>query len=295
LTGDHQKTAESIARTVGILPPLEPGNASHLSLVMPANDFDIKEDDEIDAMAELPLVIARCSPETKVRMVQAMHRRNAFCVMTGDGVNDAPALKRANVGIAMGRNGTDVAKEASDMVLTDDNFASIVRAVEEGRRLFDNIQKFLMHLLISNISQVFLLLIGLAFRDIDGNSVFPLAPVEILYANLVTSSFLAIGLGLERAQHDIMLRPPHDLKVGVFTRELIIDKMVYGTIMGSLCLVSSRWETLASESRSNHTYRLHLLPSLTESAQASLERTVTTAGTRLAMLFSELVRPLTLP
>merc|ERR1711939_971148 len=99
-----------------------------------------------------------------------------------------------------------------------------------------NIQKFLMHLLISNISQVFLLLIGLAFRDNDQNSVFPLAPLEILWVNLITSSFLAIGLGLERAQHDIMLRPPHDPSIGVFTREIIIDKMVYGDTMGGQTL-----------------------------------------------------------
>ena len=140
LTGDHQKTAQTIARQVGILPSsYGPGSSS--TLVMAASDFDRLTDAEVDALDELPLVVARCSPETKVRMVQAMHRRKAFCVMTGDGVNDAPALKRANVGIAMGRNGTDVAKEASDMVLTDDNFASIVKAIEEGRRLFDNIQK----------------------------------------------------------------------------------------------------------------------------------------------------------
>jgi potassium/sodium efflux P-type ATPase len=140
LTGDHQKTAQTIARQVGIL-PAEYGPGSSSTLVMAASDFDRLTDAEVDALDELPLVVARCSPETKVRMVQAMHRRKAFCVMTGDGVNDAPALKRANVGIAMGRNGTDVAKEASDMVLTDDNFASIVKAIEEGRRLFDNIQK----------------------------------------------------------------------------------------------------------------------------------------------------------
>jgi potassium/sodium efflux P-type ATPase len=142
LTGDHLKTAQTIARQVGILPSdYGIGPASTSSLVMAASDFDRLTEAEVDALEELPLVVARCSPETKVRMVQAMHRRKAFCVMTGDGVNDAPALKRANVGIAMGRNGTDVAKEASDMVLTDDNFASIVKAIEEGRRLFDNIQK----------------------------------------------------------------------------------------------------------------------------------------------------------
>ncbi|KAJ5212093.1 ATPase P-type K/Mg/Cd/Cu/Zn/Na/Ca/Na/H-transporter [Penicillium cinerascens] len=254
LTGDHIKTATAIASEVGILDRVtamtKPGK-----LVMAADEFDKLTDDEIDSIENLPLVIARCSPATKVRMVEAMHRRQAFCVMTGDGVNDSPALKRADVGIAMGKNGSDVAKEAADMVLTDDNFSSIVKAVEEGRRLFDNIQKvfihvsqlekehtnsqqFLMHLLISNIAQVILLLIALAFKDAGWDSVFPLSPLEILWANLVTSSFLAVGLGLEESQPDIMYRPPHDLRVGVFTRELVVDKMIYGTFMGSLCLVA---------------------------------------------------------
>ncbi|KAL4806217.1 hypothetical protein BDV18DRAFT_139009 [Aspergillus unguis] len=236
LTGDHIRTATAIASEVGILDPVIDAKSSRL--VMAAKEFDRLSDADVDVIEQLPLVIARCSPTTKVRMVEAMHRRGAFCVMTGDGVNDSPALKRADVGIAMGKNGSDVAKEAADMVLTDDNFASIVKAVEEGRRLFDNIQKFLMHLLISNIAQVILLLIALAFKDEEGNSIFPLSPLEILWANLVTSSFLAIGLGLEEAQPDIMYRPPHDLKIGVFTRELITDKMVYGTFMGCLCLVS---------------------------------------------------------
>ncbi|KAJ5167793.1 ATPase P-type K/Mg/Cd/Cu/Zn/Na/Ca/Na/H-transporter [Penicillium canariense] len=237
LTGDHIKTATAIASEVGILDRVA-AIAKSKHLVMAADEFDKLTDDEIDAIEELPLVIARCSPATKVRMVEAMHRRQAFCVMTGDGVNDSPALKRADVGIAMGKNGSDVAKEAADMVLTDDNFSSIVKAVEEGRRLFDNIQKFLMHLLVSNIAQVILLLIALAFKDVGGDSVFPLSPLEILWANLVTSSFLAVGLGLEEAQPDLMYRPPHDLRVGVFTRELIVDKMIYGTFMGSLCLVA---------------------------------------------------------
>lgn len=235
LTGDHIKTATSIAHEVGILGP-NLTTAEAANATMPASAFDALSDAQIDALDRLPLVLARCSPSTKVRMVEALHRRGAYCVMTGDGVNDSPALKKADVGIAMGLNGSDVAKEAADMVLTDDNFASIVTAVEEGRRLFDNIQKFILHLLVSNIAQVLLLLIGLAYKDKDGKSVFPLSPIEILWANLITSSFLALGLGLEEAQPDIMLRPPHDLRVGVFTREIIIDKFVYGFFMGSLCI-----------------------------------------------------------
>lgn len=232
LTGDHPGTARAIARDVDIINDSTPPSA-----VMVAREFDDMTEDQIDAMETLPLVIARCSPKTKVKMVQALHRRQRFCVMTGDGVNDSPALKQANVGMAMG-TGSDVAKDAAEMVLTDDNFASIVKAVEEGRRLFDNIQKFLMHLLISNIAQVILLLIGLAFKDNDNNSVFPLSPIEILWVNLITSSFLAIGLGLEEKQEDSMYRPPHDVKAGVFSKELITDKFIYGFCMGALCLFS---------------------------------------------------------
>jgi len=237
LTGDHIRTATAIAHEVGILEPAMPVSLAR-TMVMTALAFDALSDAEVDALPALPKVIARCSPTTKVRMVEALHRRGAFCVMTGDGVNDSPALARADVGIAMGLSGSDVAKDAADLVLTDDNFASIVRAVEEGRRLFDNIQKFIMHLLISNISQVVLLLIGLAFQDGKGVSVFPLSPLEILWVNMITSSFLALGLGLEEASPDVMTRPPHDLRAGVFTWEVIIDKMLYGVTMGVLCLVS---------------------------------------------------------
>jgi Na+-exporting ATPase len=255
LTGDHLKTATTIAQEIGILGPQVPG--SHLpSAVMTAPDFDAMTDEELDRLETLPFVVARCSPTTKLRMLDTLHRRGKYCVMTGDGVNDSPALKGADVGVAMGLNGSDVSKEAADMVLTDDNFASIVSAIREGRRLFDNIQKvsiaswffnaksiltetqFLLHLLISNIAQVVLLLIGLAFQDRNGVSAFPLSPLEILFANLITSSFLAIGLGLESASSDVMTRPPHSLRAGVFTKELIIDKFIYGTCMGSLCLIS---------------------------------------------------------
>ncbi|PFH63176.1 hypothetical protein XA68_17285 [Ophiocordyceps unilateralis] len=232
LTGDHIKTAAAVAYEVGILSKNSPDT------VMSAASFANLSDKQIDDLEELPVVIARCSPLTKVRVIQALHRRGAFCVMTGDGINDSPALKQADVGIAMGDRGSDVAKEASDMVLTDDNFASIVTGIREGRRLADNIQKFLLHLLTSNLAQVILLLIGLAFKDGKGSCVFPLSPLEILWANLVMSSPLAVGLGLEKAQPDILQRPPRSLHRGVFTLDLVRDQLVYGILMGGLSLAA---------------------------------------------------------
>ena len=249
VTGDHIKTATSIAYEVGIL---EKGVPLHPNAVMAASDFANLSDDEIDTLDQLPVVLARCSPLTKVRMIQALHRRKAFCIMTGDGVNDSPALKQADVGIAMGDRGSDVAKEASDMVLTDDNFASIVTGIKEGRRLSDNIQKFLLHLLTSNLAQVILLLIGLAFKDESNHSVFPLSPLEILWANLITSSPLALGLGLEEAQPDILQRSPRSLRSGVFTMDLVRDQLIYGTCMGSVCLMVFMLVSFAASSQGFH-------------------------------------------
>ncbi|KAF2087428.1 Na(+)/Li(+)-exporting P-type ATPase [Saccharata proteae CBS 121410] len=240
LTGDHPGTARAIAADVGILPS-RMGEISRDvadSMVMTASQFDKLDDDEIDALPVLPLVIARCAPNTKVRMIEALHRRKKFAAMTGDGVNDSPSLKRADVGIAMGQAGSDVAKDASDIVLTDDNFASILNAIEEGRRMFANIQKFILHLLAQNIAQAVVLLVGLAFKDADRLSVFPLSPVEVLWIIMVTSGLPDMGLGFEQAAPDIMQQPPQDLKRGVFTPEVLIDMVIYGLWVAALCLCS---------------------------------------------------------
>ena len=237
LTGDHPATAKAIAKEVGIIPK-NLGNVSAEvagSLVMKASDFDKMTDEEIDALPELPVVVARCAPDTKTRMIEALRRRGAFMAMTGDGVNDAPSLSRADVGIAMG-TGSDVAKSAAKIVLSDDKFNSIVTAIREGRRMFHNIQKFVLHLLTANVGEVLLLIVGLAFVDRDGFSVFPIAPLQIIYINLCTSSTPAFGLGRELPAPDDMRKPPHDKKKGVFTWEIIVDMIIYGTIMGACTL-----------------------------------------------------------
>ncbi|KAF2841503.1 Na(+)/Li(+)-exporting P-type ATPase [Patellaria atrata CBS 101060] len=240
LTGDHPGTARAIAKEVGILPSRMSEISKDVaeSMVMTASNFDKLSDEEIDALPLLPLVVARCAPNTKVRMIEALHRRKKFAAMTGDGVNDSPSLKRADVGIAMGQAGSDVAKDASDIVLTDDNFASILNAIEEGRRMFDNIQKFILHLLAENIAQACTLLIGLAFKDSRGLSVFPLAPVEIIWVIMITSGMPDMGLGFEVAAPDILTRPPQSLKRGVFTLEVMVDMVVYGLWVAALCLSS---------------------------------------------------------
>lgn len=238
-TGDHPSTASAIAKEVGILPE----NAHMLSqrvinsMVMTAPQFDALSEDQIDSLPVLPLVIARCAPQTKVRLVDALHRRGQIVAMTGDGVNDSPSLKIADIGIAMGKNGSDVAKDASDIVLADDNFASILNAVEEGRRMSDNIQKFVIQLLACNVAQALFLLIGLVFKDKQDFSVFPLAPVQVLWVIVVTACFPAMGLGIEKAAEDIMDRPPKDANESVFTWEAIADTFVYGFVMACSCMI----------------------------------------------------------
>lgn len=189
LTGDHISTATAIAKEVGIITPSTLSPTS----VITAQEFDRMSDEQIDSLSQLPLVVARCSPATKVKMVKAIHRRNRLTSMTGDGVNDSPSLKAADVGIAMGLNGSDVARQAAEIVLADDNFATIVGAVEEGRRIFDNLVKFMLHLMSSNCAEVIVLVMGLAFMDGSDNPVYPLSPVQILWENLITSAFPAFA------------------------------------------------------------------------------------------------------
>jgi magnesium-transporting ATPase (P-type) len=146
-TGDQPPTAVSIAKLIDILDKDDKG--VHGGSAMAAIDFDKLTDDEIDALPDLPLVVARCSPDSKVKLVKALHRRGKMVAMTGDGVNDAPALRKADVGIAMGQSGSDVTREVADIILTDDRFGTIVRAVAQGRRIFSNITKYIIHLMTS--------------------------------------------------------------------------------------------------------------------------------------------------
>jgi potassium/sodium efflux P-type ATPase len=234
-TGDHPKTAEAIARDVGILKPTDPSGPP---LVLPAHVFDSMTEAEIDEMPELPRVLARCAPSSKVTLINALHRRGKFVAMTGDGVNDAPAVKKADIGIAMGLAGSDVTKQASSITLTDDNFRTIVVAVKEGRRLFMNITNIVQHLLSGNVSEVIVLVIGLALRDTQGNAVFPMSAIQILWLNMITSSPVALALGVEYASEDVMQLPPRRKDQNLASWELNLDLAFFGMVLGMFSLGS---------------------------------------------------------
>ena len=202
ITGDHRNTAVAIARELGSFPE----GAEALS----GEELERISDAELEEHIDRVSVYARVSPEHKLRIVRAFKRRDQTVAMTGDGVNDAPAVKEADIGVAMGITGTDVTKEVSDMVITDDNFASIVSAVEEGRGIYDNIKKFVNYLLSCNFGEVLVIftamLIGL--KDGLGNIVVPLVPIQILWMNLITDGLPALALGLDPLEGGIMKRPP---------------------------------------------------------------------------------------
>jgi len=221
ITGDHPVTAKAIARDLGLL--------SHGKLVTGA-DIDAMSDDELTREVDKIGVCARVSPAHKLRVVSALQNRGYVAAMTGDGVNDAPALKKADVGIAMGIAGTDVSKEAAAITLLDDNFASIVAAVEEGRGIFANIKKYLTYLISSNIGEIGLLAGATAL-----GLPLPLTAVQILYVNLATDGLPALALSVDPFESDIMRRPPRNPRTGIFTRPIV-----------ALMLVGGIWSTLTN-------------------------------------------------
>lgn len=214
ITGDHKLTAVAIARELGIL--------NKGSAVTGAELNDMSQE-EFDAAAGKIEVYARVSPDHKLRVVEALTKKGNVVAMTGDGINDAPALKKADIGVAMGIKGTDVTKEAADMILTDDNFASIVSAVEEGRNIFENIKKFLMYLLSSNIGEILLMAVAVLFGPLFGlpYGALPLIAIQILYVNLATDGLPAIALCVDPPDPDIMKRQPRPRNQTIFTRPVV--------------------------------------------------------------------------
>ncbi len=225
ITGDHLVTAGAIARTLGIM---EDGD-----IAMSGKDVSEMSDKELYDIAGKTSVFARVAPEHKVRIVKAYQHNGNIVAMTGDGVNDAPALKLADIGVAMGITGTDVSKEAADVVLADDNFATIVAAVSEGRRIYDNLMKSIMFMLSTNLGEILVLFIAVIC-----NMVTPLLPIHILWINLVTDSFPALALSFDPAAKEIMNRKPIDPKQGIMTRGFSIRILLQGILIGGLTLAA---------------------------------------------------------
>ncbi|MEW6162828.1 MAG: cation-translocating P-type ATPase [Nitrospirota bacterium] len=209
ITGDHELTAVAIAREIGIY--------KEGDLVLTGEELERMSDEEFKRIVDKVTVYARVSPIDKLKIVRAWKSKGDVVAMTGDGVNDAPALKHADIGIAMGITGTEVTKDASDMVLSDDNFATIVKAIERGRWIYDNIKKYLTYLLRCNITEV-VVIGGVVF--VLGPEYLPLLPAAILYINLATDGLPALALGVAPPDPDIMQRPPRDPKEGVFSRDV---------------------------------------------------------------------------
>lgn len=225
ITGDHLITASAIARALGIM---QEGDTA-----LTGAQVTELSDDELYAIAGKTAVFARVAPEHKVRIVKAYQHLGNVVAMTGDGVNDAPALKLADIGVAMGITGTDVSKEAADVVLADDNFATIVSAVSEGRRIYDNLMKSIMFMLSTNLGEILVLFIAVLC-----NMITPLLPIHILWINLVTDSFPALALSFDPAAKDIMNRNPIDPKQGIMTKGFSFRILLQGMLIGGLTLAA---------------------------------------------------------
>ncbi|NJM70596.1 MAG: cation-translocating P-type ATPase [Scytonema sp. RU_4_4] len=229
ITGDHQLTARAIATDLGI--------AQEGDRALTGQELQRMSDQELEQNVDLVSIYARVAPEHKLRIVQALQRRGRFVAMTGDGVNDAPALKQADIGIAMGITGTDVSKEASDMVLLDDNFATIVSATKEGRVVYTNIRRFIKYILGSNIGEV----ITIAAAPILGLGGVPLSPLQILWMNLVTDGLPALALAVEPPEPDVMKRPPFSPRESIFARGLGSYMIRIGIIFAIITIILMEW------------------------------------------------------
>lgn len=207
ITGDHQLTAEAIANQLGIIP--------RGKLTINGMQLAIMDDEELDKVVNNTYVYARVSPEHKLRIVKALQRKGHVVAMTGDGVNDAPAIKASDIGISMGKMGTDVSKEASSLILNDDNFATIVAAIEEGRGIYENIRKFIRYLLASNVGEILVMFFAMTL-----GLPLPLIPLQILWVNLVTDGLPAMALGVDQAEKDLMEQRPRFAKESIFSRRL---------------------------------------------------------------------------
>lgn len=229
ITGDHPATALAIARELGIAPP---GGGT----VLTGADLARLDDTALAAAVPGVAVYARMDPAQKIRIVRALQSSGAFVAMTGDGVNDAPALRAADIGVAMGRGGTDVAREASSLVLLDDNFATLVAAVREGRRIFDNIRKFIRYALTGNSGEIWVLLLAPLL-----GLPMPLLPIHILWVNLVTDGLPGLALAAEPAERGVMQRPPRPPGESVFAHGLWQHALLVGLLIGGLCIGLQAW------------------------------------------------------
>ncbi|MCK6539018.1 MAG: cation-translocating P-type ATPase [Anaerolineales bacterium] len=227
ITGDHPLTAQEIARQLGI---------SDNGRVLTGVELDQLSVDELKSVVDEVRVFARVSPEHKLKIVQALQENGHIVSMTGDGVNDAPALRRADIGVAMGIAGTDVSKEAAEMILLDDNFATIVAAVREGRTIYDNIRKFVRFSVAGNIGKVLVMLLA----PFLGKPI-PLLPLQLLWLNLLTDGLLGLGMGVEAPEKNTMNRPPYSPKEGVFSRGTGMQVIWVGALIGALALGLGAW------------------------------------------------------